>query len=54
MYHANVNAHLMKENVIQINGAKQINVDMSEKNVMGVKNIIYGNLLHVVVKMRNI
>ena len=36
------------------NGGNKINVHMSEKNVMGVKKYIFGNLLHVVVKMRNI
>ena len=30
----NVNANLMEENIIQINGGITINVDMSVKNVM--------------------
>ena len=54
MYHANVNVHLMEENVIQINGGITINVDVSVKNVIYVKKIIFGILLHVVVKMENI
>ena len=44
----------MEENVIQVNGGIKINVDASVKNVMYVKNIIFGILLHVVVKMGNI
>ena len=32
----------MKENVIQINGGIAINVDVSVKNVMFVKKIIFG------------
>ena len=44
----------MEENVIQINGEITINVDVREKNVMDVKKIIFGILLHVVVKMENI
>ena len=42
MYHTNVNVNLMKENVIQINGGIAINVDVSVKNVMYVKKIIFG------------
>ena len=51
MYHANVN--LMAENVIQINGGIMINVNVSVKSVMYMKKIIFGILLHVVVKMEN-
>ena len=54
IYHANVNVNLMKENVIQINGEITINVNVSVKNVMYVKKIMFGILLHVVVKMENI
>ena len=50
----NVNVDLMKENVIQINGEIMINVDVSVKNVMYVKKIMFGILLHVVIKMGNI
>ena len=44
----------MEENVIQINNGIMINVDVSVKNIMYVKKIIFGILLHVVVKMENI
>ena len=42
----------MEENVIQINGGITINVDVSVKNIKYVKRIIFGVLLHVVVKMK--
>ena len=44
----------MEENVIQVNGGIMINVDVSVKNVMYVKKIMFGILLHVIVKMENI
>ena len=44
----------MEENVIQINGGITINVDLSVKNVIYVNKIMFGILLHVVVKMENI
>ena len=44
----------MEENVIQINGGITINVDVNVKIVMYVKKIIFGILLHVIVKMENI
>ena len=44
----------MEENVIQINGGIAINVDASVKNIMYVKNIMFGILLHVTVTMENI
>ena len=44
----------MEENVIQINGGIRINVDVSVKKVMFVKKIMFGILLHVIVKMKNI
>ena len=44
----------MEENVIQINGGITINVDVSVKNVMYVKKVIFGILLQVVEKMENI
>ena len=53
IYHANGNVNLMDENVIQIRGGITINVDVSVKNIY-VKKIIFGILLHVVVKMVNI
>ena len=44
----------MEEIVIQINGGIMINVDVSVANVMYVKKIVSGILLHVIVKMENI
>ena len=44
----------MEENVIQTKSGKMINVDTSVKNVIYVKKIIFGILLHVVVKMKSI
>ena len=43
-----------EKNVIQINGGTSINVDVSIKNVVFVKKIIFGILVHAVVKMENI
>ena len=50
----NANVNLMEENLIHINGGIRINVDVSVKNVMYVKKIIFGTLLHKVMKMENI
>ena len=44
----------MEENNIQINGVIIINVDVSVKNAIHAKKIIFGILVHVVVKMENI
>ena len=44
----------MEENVISINGGKIINVDVNVRNIMYVKKIVLGILLHVVLKMENI
>ena len=41
VYHANVNVNLMEENVIQINGEKTVNVDVSVKYIIYVKKIIF-------------
>ena len=54
LYDANINVDLMEENVIQINGGITINVDVSVKKVIYVKKIMFGILLHVIVKMENI
>ena len=48
------NVNLMGKNVIQINGGITINVDVSVKNIIYVKNVILGILLHVIMKMENI
>ena len=50
----NVNVNLMEEVVTQINGGIMINVDGSVKNVIYVKKVMFGMLLHVIVKMENI
>ena len=44
----------MEENVIQINGRIMINVDVSVKNVMYVKKIMFVILLYVVAKIENV
>ena len=44
----------MGKNVIQINDRITINVNVSVKNVIYVKKIIFGILLHVISKMENI
>ena len=46
--------YMMQENVTQINGGIMINVDVSVKNVMYVKKVMFGILVHVVVKIENI
>ena len=48
IYHANVNVNLMKENVIQIKSKIMMNIDVSAKNIIYVKKMIFGILLHVV------
>ena len=44
----------MEENVIQIIGGIATSVDVSVKRVIYVKKIMFGILLHVIVKMENI
>ena len=44
----------MEENVTQINDGIMINVDVSVKNIMDMKKIMFGIILHVIVKMENI
>ena len=41
------------KNIIQINHATTINGNMSVENVMYAEKIIFGILLHVLVKMEN-
>ena len=52
----NVNVSLMEKRwkKTQIIDGIMINVDMSVKNIIYVKMIIFGILLHVPVKMENI
>ena len=54
MYHVNVNGDFREENVIQINTGITRNVDVNLKNVMYVKKIMFGILLHVIVETENI
>ena len=54
IYHVNINVNLMEQNVIQINGEIMINVDVSVRNIIYVKKIMYGILLHVIVKMEDL
>ena len=44
----------MEEIVIQINGEIIINADVSVKNVIYVKNIMFGIQVQVIMKMENI
>ena len=44
----------MEQNVTQINRGITINVNVSVKHIIYVKNIMFGILLHVIVKMGNI
>ena len=53
-YHVDVNVNLMEQNVSQINGGVTINVDVSVKNIMYVKKIMFGIFLNVIVKMGKI
>ena len=44
----------MEENVIKINGGITINVNEGVKKFMYEKKIMFGTLLHVIMKMENI
>ena len=44
----------MVENVIQIKNGRMLNVNVSVKNILYVKKIIFGILPHVVAKLLNI
>ena len=46
-----VNVDLIEKNVIQINSGIMIKVGVSVKNVMCMKKIMFGILLHVIVIM---
>ena len=43
----------MEKNVIQIKSEKMINANASVENIIFVKKIIFGILLHLVAKMAN-
>ena len=49
-----VNVDLIEQNVSQINYGIMISVNVSVKNIMYVKKVMFGILVHVVVKMENI
>ena len=51
IFHANLNVNLMEQYVIQIDCGITINVDMSVNKFMYVKKIMFGILLHVIVKI---
>ena len=53
MFHVNANVNFMVQNAIKINGGIMINVDMSVKNIYE-KKIMFGIVLHVIVKTENI
>ena len=50
----NESVNLMEQNLIQINGGITISVDVSVKKFMYLKKIMFGILLHVILKMENI
>ena len=52
--HISCECNFMKQNVIPINGRITINVDVSVKDIIFVKKIVFGILVHVFVKMENI
>ena len=54
IYHANVNVNLMPKRVIQITSGIMLNDDAGAKNIIYVKKIIFGILLHGVAKTVNI
>ena len=54
MYHASVNANLMEESEIQIKIRIIVNVKASARNIIYVRKIMFGILLHLIVKMVNI
>ena len=44
----NVSVNLIEQNVIQINGRKAINVNVSVEIIIYVKKIMFGILSHVI------
>ena len=52
IYDVNANVDLMEKNVIEISYGIAVYVNVSVKNVMYVKKIIFGILLDVVTKMK--
>ena len=54
IYSVNVNVNLMEGNLIPINGGIVINLDVSVKNIIYEKKIIFEILLHIIAEMENI
>ena len=54
IFHVSANVNLTEQNVSQINGGIRISVDLNIKKFIYVKKIMFGILLHVIVKMENI
>ena len=54
IFHVSANVNLMEQNVSQINGGIRIGVGVNIKKFIYVKKILFGILLHVIVKMGNI
>ena len=50
----NVNVNLMEENVIEIKSGITVDVDANVKNIIYMKKIISGILLHIFAKIVNI
>ena len=50
MHHANVNVNLMVENAIKTKIGIMVNVGASVKNIIYMRKIVFGILLHVVAK----
>ena len=42
------------QHIIQINGGIMVSADMSAKNIIYMKKIIFGILLHVAAKIQNV
>ena len=43
---------VMEQNVIQTNGGKAIKFNVNVENIIYVKRLMFGILLHVIVKMK--
>ena len=50
----NVNVNFIEQNVSHINGGILVNVDVAVKSIIYVKKIMFGNLLHVIMKIEKI
>ena len=54
IFHVSVNVNLMEQNRSQVNGGTALIVNVSVKKFMYVKKIMFGILLHAIVKMEYI